>query len=80
MQNLYLNRDGGIRTHGPLVPNEVRYQTALHPDDFRRPQCMACRKCLLSVSQAKKGEQPLNTDRNLSLALWIPYPDNQRVY
>ncbi len=26
-----LNRDGGIRTHGPFVPNEVRYQAALHP-------------------------------------------------
>ncbi len=25
------NRDGGIRTHGPFVPNEVRYQAALHP-------------------------------------------------
>jgi hypothetical protein len=27
-----LNRDGGIRTHGPFVPNEVRYQTAPHPE------------------------------------------------
>lgn len=28
-QNLY--RDDWIRTSGPFVPNEVRYQAALHP-------------------------------------------------
>ena len=27
----YLNRDDWIRTSGPFVPNEVRYQTAPHP-------------------------------------------------
>jgi hypothetical protein len=26
-----LNRDDWIRTSGPFVPNEVRYQAALHP-------------------------------------------------
>ncbi len=26
------NRDDRIRTCGPFVPNEVRYQAALHPD------------------------------------------------
>ena len=25
-------RGGEIRTHDPLVPNQMRYQTALHPD------------------------------------------------
>ena len=25
-------RGGGIRTHGLLVPNQARYQTALHLD------------------------------------------------
>ena len=25
-------RDGGIRTHGPLTPSQVRYQAALHPE------------------------------------------------
>jgi hypothetical protein len=25
-------RDGGIRTHGPLTPSQVRYQAAPHPD------------------------------------------------
>ena len=25
-------RGGGIRTHGLLVPNQTRYQTALRPD------------------------------------------------
>ena len=25
-------RDGGIRTHDPLTPSQVRYQAALHPD------------------------------------------------
>jgi hypothetical protein len=27
-----VGRDGGIRTHGPLTPSQVRYQAALHPD------------------------------------------------
>ena len=26
------NRDDRIRTCGPFVPNEVRYQAALHPE------------------------------------------------
>ena len=26
------NRDDWIRTSDPFVPNEVRYQAALHPD------------------------------------------------
>ncbi len=30
-RNIQINRDGGIRTHGPFVPNEVRYQAAPHP-------------------------------------------------
>lgn len=28
-------RDDRIRTCGPLVPNQMRYQTALHPDSIR---------------------------------------------
>ena len=28
----YSGRDDRIRTCGPLVPNQMRYQTALHPD------------------------------------------------
>jgi hypothetical protein len=27
-------RGGGIRTPDPLVPNQMRYQTALRPDSF----------------------------------------------
>ena len=30
---LIANRDDRIRTCGPFVPNEVRYQAALHPDE-----------------------------------------------
>ena len=26
-------RSGGIRTPGPLVPNQMRYQAALHSDE-----------------------------------------------
>ena len=26
--------DSGIRTHDLLIPNQARYQTALHPDNF----------------------------------------------
>jgi hypothetical protein len=28
-------RGGGIRTPDPLVPNQMRYQTALRPDFFQ---------------------------------------------
>ena len=27
-----IGRGGGIRTHGPLRPRQVRYQAALRPD------------------------------------------------
>ncbi len=30
-QNIQKNRDDWIRTSGPFVPNEVRYQAAPHP-------------------------------------------------
>ena len=29
-------RDGGIRTHDPLTPSQVRYQAALHPEPVDR--------------------------------------------
>ena len=29
-----INRDDWIRTSDPFVPNEVRYQAALHPDVY----------------------------------------------
>ena len=29
---VFIGRDGGIRTHDPLTPSQVRYQAALHPD------------------------------------------------
>jgi hypothetical protein len=29
---LFIGRDGGIRTHDPLHPMQVRYQAALRPD------------------------------------------------
>jgi hypothetical protein len=28
----FVGRGGGIRTPDPLVPNQMRYQTALRPD------------------------------------------------
>ena len=31
MTRIHANRDDRIRTCGPFVPNEVRYQTAPHP-------------------------------------------------
>ena len=30
----FIGRGGGIRTPDPLVPNQMRYQTALRPDSF----------------------------------------------
>ena len=30
--NIYFGRGGEIRTPDPLVPNQMRYQTALRPD------------------------------------------------
>ncbi len=32
---IVFNRDDRIRTCGPFVPNEVRYQAALHPENFQ---------------------------------------------
>ena len=32
MKAFEVNRDDWIRTSDPFVPNEVRYQAALHPD------------------------------------------------
>ena len=40
-------RDGGIRTHGPLTPSQVRYQAALHP-----VQAPARRRLLFVVLRA----------------------------
>ncbi len=31
---LYSDRASGIRTHDPLHPMQVRYQTALQPESF----------------------------------------------
>ena len=31
-ESCHQSRDDRIRTCGPFVPNEVRYQAALHPD------------------------------------------------
>lgn len=31
---ILFSRGTRIRTWDPLVPNQVRYRTALHPDDF----------------------------------------------
>jgi hypothetical protein len=31
-ETLEFGRDGGIRTHDPLTPSQVRYQAALHPE------------------------------------------------
>ncbi len=36
LQKLLNGRGGGTRTPGPMVPNHVRYQTALHLDWRRR--------------------------------------------
>jgi hypothetical protein len=33
-RNCFNGRGGGIRTPDPLVPNQMRYQTALRPDSF----------------------------------------------
>ena len=32
MHQVFFGRGDGIRTHDFFVPNEARYQTALHPD------------------------------------------------
>lgn len=50
-------RSGGIRTPDPLVPNQMRYQTALHSDEILRTVLlirptlnMFCNKLFLLVS------------------------------
>ena len=45
------NRDDRIRTCGPFVPNEVRYQTAPHPGD-----------CNLKRSQWSEIQADLSSD------------------
>ena len=37
---LGLGRGGGIRTHDPLVPNQMRYQAALRPDQDRHSSAL----------------------------------------
>ena len=37
-----IGRDGGIRTHDPLTPSQVRYQAALHPVSSCSPFPVPC--------------------------------------
>ena len=39
--SLQLGRGGGIRTHDPLFPKQMRYQAALHPEEVRILQMQA---------------------------------------
>jgi hypothetical protein len=33
LRPVYIGRGGGIRTHDPLLPKQMRYQAALRPED-----------------------------------------------
>jgi hypothetical protein len=37
LKSLEIGRSGGIRTHDPLTPSQVRYQAALHSVSISRP-------------------------------------------
>ena len=53
-----LRRDGGIRTHDPLTPSQVRYQAALQPA-ARSPE----RAYLTpAVPGVRAGDEPVPAD------------------
>ena len=42
-------RGGETRTHGLVVPNDARYQTAPHPDDALNDAKLLCHRVALGV-------------------------------
>jgi len=65
-------RDGGIRTHDPLTPSQVRYQAALHPE-FDIPGSSA--RTRPGASDVVTVENPIHPERrtrtgNLEPGTW----------
>ena len=67
-------RGGGIRTHDPLPPRQVRYQAALRPDVFRRlekgAQCSTC-------NRPHAAPHPIDARCFALLQRRIPIDDNE---
>src|SRR5438105_2429083 len=52
-------RDGGIRTHDPLTPSQVRYQAAPRPGRIRRRMCDQRTTSILEISTGRgRGSLP----------------------
>jgi hypothetical protein len=66
-----LNRDGGIRTHGPFVPNEVRYQTALHSTYRRKTTCIQ-HQHLRNIAVVTLVPLPVNTHLAVKTSIILP--------
>ena len=71
-------RGGWIRTNGPLLPKQVRYQTAPRPDAL--PMQSMC-SVLKYTEEAPKPQAPINVALKTACLLTLPYVRNllQRV-
>ena len=65
---LLCGRGDRIRTYDPLVPNQMRYQTALHPDDIYSTHT----KCLLWTSLEICILLHIMVSNNMHICLIVP--------
>ncbi len=55
----FIGRNGGIRTHDPLTPSQVRYQAALHSVIYTKPlACIGVAKRSDYTAALQGGQQP----------------------
>ena len=70
-------RSGGIRTPGPLVPNQMRYQAALHSDEVFYPHSSYFSSLLRMQNQFYfvffliSGGALLASQRQQQLRIWL---------
>ena len=68
-----IGRDGGIRTHDPLTPSQVRYQAALHPDlraiPTIRPRAAGGRQCVVERHRNTTAIDPRERATTTDLSL-----------
>ena len=67
----FLNgRDDTIRTCDPLVPSEVRYQTALHPDNLLLATALIVNTLSNTLYQLMHDNFTLNKNINQAFNFW----------
>ena len=64
-------RSGGIRTPGPLVPNQMRYQAALHSDALVLLPTLPIGK-LIKHKNAEDADFPVNPAATLQATADAP--------